>query len=64
MVVSPSWYELCALTLRCGVKIVRVIRLKVGRFFLNISGTVWSTATKLCVQIDISEGQALVVKNF
>jgi len=37
--------------------------LKVGKFFLNISGIVWRTAPKLSVLIDIMEGQVLVVKN-
>ena len=55
--------SLCALTLCCGVKIVPVIRVEGWEVFLNISGMVCSTATKLCMQIDIMEGQVLVVKN-
>jgi len=51
------------LTLCCRVKIVRVITVESGEVFLNISGKVWSTATKLCMRIDIVEGQVLVVKN-
>ena len=35
----------------------------VGRFVLNISRMVWSTATILCMRIDIMQGQTLVVKN-
>jgi len=30
---------------------------------LNISETVWSTATKRCLRIDITEWQTLVVKD-
>jgi len=44
-------------------KIVRVIRVEIWEVFLNISGTVCSTATKRCLPIDIMEGQVLVVKN-
>ena len=55
--------SLCALTLCCGAKIVRAIRVESWEVFLNISGTVWSTATKPCMQIDIMEWEVLVVKN-
>ena len=34
--------SLYALTLCCGVKLYELQGLTVGRFFLNISGTVWS----------------------
>jgi len=49
--------SLCALTLCCGVTIIRVIRVESWEVFLNIPGTVWSTAKKLCMRIDIMEGQ-------
>jgi len=56
--------SLFAYTLCCAVKNVRVIRVESWEVFPNyISGTVWSTATKLCMRIDIMEGQVLVVKN-
>jgi len=56
--------SLCALTLCRWVKIVRVIRIDSWEVFLNISVSVWSTATELCVPIDIMEGQALVIQEF
>ena len=55
--------SLRALTLCCGVKIIRLIRVQIWKVFLNIPGTVWSTAKKLCMRIDIIEGHVLVVKN-
>jgi len=44
-------------------KIVRVIRVESWEIFLNISGMVWSTATKRCTLIDITEGQMTVVES-
>ena len=63
MVVSPSWYELMCIDSMLWGKTVRVIRVEIWEVFLNISGTVCSTATKRCLPIDIMEGQVLVVKN-
>ena len=63
MVVSPCWRELMCVDSMLWAKIVRVIRVEIWEVSLNISGTVCSTATKLCMRIDIMEWQVLVVKN-
>jgi len=63
MVISPSWYELTCIDSMLWGKNCRVIRVESWEVFLDISGTVWNTATKLCMLIDIMEGQVLVVKN-